>query len=84
MGYRHNYKWKSYLVLSPIPVVAQGAPAGHLGLENDFVRETWGLKAVPSQQGAKGHRQGLVVLSGERPAQFWACVDTEPVHKHLD
>ena len=52
-------------MLSLISVVVQRGPAGHLRLENDFVRETWGLQAVPSQKGSEGHRQGLVVLSEE-------------------
>lgn len=25
-----------------------------------------------------------MALSGDQSAQSWACVDTEPVHRHLD
>lgn len=69
---------------SPISVAVQGDPAGHLRLENGFVREAWGLQAGPSQKEAEGHGQGMMVLSGDRSAQSWACVDTEPVHRHPD
>lgn len=69
-------------MLSPISVAAQQDPAGHLRLENGFVREAWGLQADPSQKEADGHGQGMMVLSGDRSAQSWdmwtlnQCIDT--------
>lgn len=69
---------------SPISLVVQGGPAGHLRLEKDSVREAWGLQAIPSQKEAEGHGQGLMVLSGDWSAQSWACVNTDAVPGHLD
>lgn len=69
---------------SPISVAVQRDPAGHLRLENGFVREAWGLQADPSQIEAEDHGQGMMVLSGDRSAQSWACVPPEPVHRHPD